>query len=165
MTPDPVTVPPQVLIQTLVDEHIFTQGMRAVGITSGGRLVGLITLHDVRQVPRQHWGEVHVGEVMVPLERPHVVRPGQSLNDVLPLMAQWDVNQLPVVQDGQLVGMLSRDRVVHFIEVRRSLGVGQTPREPRSPWPPQGWQPPQSPQPPAETAAPPADTGRLPHAS
>lgn len=49
--------------------------------------------------------------------------PQQSLNEVLPLMAGRDVNQVPVVQDGRLVGMLSRDAVVRFLEVRRGLGL------------------------------------------
>ena len=38
-------------------------------------------------------------------------------------MAGRDVNQLPVVQNGALVGILTRDAIVHYLEVRRSLGV------------------------------------------
>jgi predicted transcriptional regulator len=60
---------------------------------------------------------------MIPRERLHIVSPQQSLNDVLPLMAGRDVNQLPVVQDDRLVGALSRDALVRYLEVRRSLGV------------------------------------------
>ncbi len=59
-----------------------------------------------------------------PLERLHVVQPQQSLNDVLPLMAGRDVNQLPVVQNGAVVGVVSRDAIVQYLEVRRSLGLG-----------------------------------------
>ena len=59
-----------------------------------------------------------------PVERLHVVTPQQSLSDVLPLMAGRDVNQLPVVQNGALVGILSRDAIVQYLEVRRGLGVG-----------------------------------------
>jgi CBS domain-containing protein len=52
-----------------------------------------------------------------------VVSPQQTLSEVLPLMAGRDVNQLPVVENGALVGILSRDAIVHYLEVRRSLGV------------------------------------------
>jgi predicted transcriptional regulator len=45
------------------------------------------------------------------------------LSDVLPLMASREVNQLPVMQHGTLVGVVSRDAIVHYLEVRRSLGV------------------------------------------
>jgi predicted transcriptional regulator len=60
---------------------------------------------------------------MIPLVRLHVATPQQSLSDVLPLLAGRDVNQLPVVQNGTLVGIVSRDAIVHYLEVRRSLGV------------------------------------------
>jgi CBS domain-containing protein len=66
---------------------------------------------------------------MIPLERLHAVGPTQSLNDVLPLMARQDVNQLPVVAaDGRLLGMVTREAVVHFLEVRRGLGVNEAER-------------------------------------
>ena len=71
----------------------------------------------------EEWGQVPVGHAMIPRERLHVVSPTQSLNDVLPLMAGRDVNQLPVVQDERLVGVLSRDAIVRYLEIRRSLGL------------------------------------------
>ncbi len=63
---------------------------------------------------------------MIPVERLHVVSPQQSLNDVLPLMAGRDVNQLPVVQNGIPVGIMSRDALMRYLEMRRSLGSGAT---------------------------------------
>jgi predicted transcriptional regulator len=63
---------------------------------------------------------------MIPLSRLHMASPQQSLNDVLPLMAGHDVNQLPVVYNGALVGVLSRDAIIQYLEVRRGLGVDTT---------------------------------------
>ena len=48
----------------------------------------------------------------------YVVTPQQSLSDVLSLMAGRYVNQVPVVDNGVLVGILSRDAIVHYLEVR-----------------------------------------------
>ena len=89
----------------------------------GDLLAGLITLGDIRHVPREEWTQTPVGQVMIPLEKLHVVTPEQNLNDVLPLMAGRDVNQLPVVQNGRLVGVLSRDAIMRYLEVRRNLGL------------------------------------------
>ena len=61
--------------------------------------------------------------LQVHLECLHVATPLQPLSDILPLMAGRDLNQLPVVQHGTLVGVVSRDAIVHYLEVRRSLGV------------------------------------------
>jgi predicted transcriptional regulator len=59
---------------------------------------------------------------MTPSNRLQTVAPGQCLTDVLRLMAEHDVNQLPVVRGRDLVGMLDRSDVMRFIQVRRELG-------------------------------------------
>ena len=98
-------------------------GLRYALVMQEEKLVGLITLGDIRHIPRDRWGQVPVSQAMIPLARLHVVTPQQSLSDALPLLAGRDVNQLPVVDNGALVGILSRDAIVGYLDVRRSLGV------------------------------------------
>ncbi len=123
MNPKPTTVPANISLQQLVDAYFLPGGLRYALVMQADHLVGLITLSDIRHIPREQWGQVPVSNAMIPLERLHVVTPQQSLSDVLPLMAGRDVNQLPVVQNDALVGIVSRDAIVHYLEVRRSLGV------------------------------------------
>ena len=123
MNTAPTTVPANISLQRLVDEYFLPHGLRSAFVMQVDRLAGLITLSDIRHVPREEWGQTLVGFVMIPRDRLHIVSPQQSLNDVLPLMAGRDVNQLPVVQDERLVGVLSRDAIVRFLEIRRSLGL------------------------------------------
>jgi CBS domain-containing protein len=123
MNRTPITVPANISLQRLVDEYFLPLGLRTAFVVQGDYLAGLITLSDIRHVPREQWPQTPVGHVMIPLERLHAVSPQQNLNDVLPLMAGRDVNQLPVVQDGKLVGVLTRDAIIRTLEVRRSLGL------------------------------------------
>jgi Zn-dependent protease len=123
MNTAPTTVPANISLQRLVDEYFLPLGLRSALVTQVDRLAGLITLSDIRHVPREEWGQTPVGHAMIPRERLHIVSPQQSLNDVLPLMAGRDVNQLPVVQDERLVGVLSRDAIVRYLEIRRNLGL------------------------------------------
>jgi CBS domain-containing protein len=123
MNTTPTTVPANISLQKLVDEYFLPYGLRSAFVIQVDRLAGLITLSDIRHIPREEWGQTPVGLAMIPRERLHIVSPQQSLNDVLPLMAGRDVNQLPVVQDERLVGVLSRDAIVRYLEIRRSLGL------------------------------------------
>ncbi len=123
MNTAPTTVPANISLQKLVDEYFLPLGLRSALVVQGDRLAGLVTLSDIRHVPREEWGQTPVGLAMIPRDRLHVVSPQQSLNDVLPLMAGRDVNQLPVVLDERLVGVLSRDAIVRYLEIRRSLGL------------------------------------------
>ena len=123
MNTAPVTVPANISLQRLVDEYFLPHALRSALVVQGDQLAGLITLNEIRHVPREQWAEVPVGHVMTPLEKLHVVSPDQSLNEVLPLMVGQNINQLPVVQNGQLVGLLNREAVMNFVELRRSLGL------------------------------------------
>ncbi len=128
MNTNVVTVPANISLQRLVDEHFLPQGLRSAFVLRGDQLGGLITLSDIRHVARDQWPQTVVGMVMIPLERLHVASPQQNLSDVLPLMNGQDVNQLPVVQDGRLLGVLSRDAILRSLAVQRSLGVSQNQR-------------------------------------
>src|SRR5947209_8009518 len=124
MNPKPATVPANISLQQLIDAYFLPGALRYALVMQADHLDGLITLGDIRHVPREQWAHLPVSQAMVPLERLHVVSPQQSLNDVLPLMAGRDVNQLPVVQNGIPVGTVSRDAIMRYLEVRRSLGSG-----------------------------------------
>lgn len=123
MNPNPVTVPANISLQRLVDDYFLPQGLRSALVVQGDQLAGLITLGDIRHVPREQWTQTPVGLTMIPPERLHVVSPQQNLNDVLPLMVGSDVNQLPVTQDGRLVGVVTRDAIMRYLEIRRGLGL------------------------------------------
>jgi CBS domain-containing protein len=116
-------VPANVSLRELVDSYLLPRGQRTAPVFEGTRFAGLITLADVKAVPRDEWDRTPVSQAMLPVEKLHVVAPQQRMSDVLPLMTQADVNQLPVLQDGQLVGMLTRDGVMRYLDVRQGLGL------------------------------------------
>ncbi|HEY8172578.1 MAG TPA: site-2 protease family protein [Dehalococcoidia bacterium] len=115
-------VPPDTTLEQLVHEGVLREHARAFAVIAAGDFAGLITLTDVRHVPSAEWGQTSVYRAMTPLTRLHTVAPSDSLTDVLRLMSAHDVNQLPVVEGRELVGMLDRGDVMRFIQVRRDLG-------------------------------------------
>lgn len=125
MNTSPATVPANISLQKLVGDLFLPHGWRSAFVMQVDQLVGLITLRDIRHIPRDEWAQTPVGHVMTPVERLHVVAPQQSLNEVLPLMVAQDVNQVPVVEDHRLVGVLSREDIMRFLEIRRGLGLDE----------------------------------------
>jgi CBS domain-containing protein len=55
------------------------------------------------------------------LEQVYVTTPEQPLQGVLQMMDTQDINQVPVVEDGRLVGLLSRESIIRYLQVRQSL--------------------------------------------
>ncbi|MCL5256649.1 MAG: site-2 protease family protein [Chloroflexi bacterium] len=117
------TVPPDMSVHDLVEEHVLRHGIRAFPVVSDSTLLGLITLHDVRHYPREQWPELTVGQVMTSRDKLHVATEKENLRDVVTLMDSANVNQLPVTDDGRIVGLVTRTDVVRFFAVRRELGM------------------------------------------
>jgi CBS domain-containing protein len=108
-------------LQELVDEFLRS-GRRCFVVLDGGGVVGLITPHEVKTVPRERWAEAPVAEAMRPLDELRTVAPATSVADALQLMAREDVHQLPVVAAGRLEGVISRGDVMRVLKVREELG-------------------------------------------
>ncbi len=116
------TAAPDTPIEALVYRHMLNENQRALPVTeTDGTLVGLVTLGDTRNVPREEWGLVPVSRIMTPRDKLLTVAPDASLRDALQIMAEEHFNQIPVMRDGRLVGMLNRGHVLQYIHVRQRL--------------------------------------------
>jgi Zn-dependent protease len=107
----------------IVEDHILPAGQRCFLVAENGHPRGLLTFRDVTKVPRADWNSVRASDVMVPWSQLVQVSPKMELLDVLDLMDDSDVAQLPVVEANQLVGMLTRDQVLHYVRTRGEIGV------------------------------------------
>jgi len=123
MSRDLHPLPPQLTLDVLVGQYLLTGAQRC--FTVGGRdgLLGLLTIHNVRVVPRQQWRTTHVSDILTPLAKLRVVAPKTPLWDALQEMTVGRVNQLPVLEEGNLVGMISRENLLTFIHNKSQVGV------------------------------------------
>ncbi len=120
----------------VVAERMRTERRRALPVLEAGRVVGLVTLATVRQVPAPRRAGVPVREVALPVP---ALSPESTAWEALQEMGQRRLPQLPVVQEGVLVGTLTQDDVMRGLELREledshthgPWGLG--PREHQSP--------------------------------
>lgn len=118
-----VVMPENLTLQEAVDEHILASGQRAFLVTRpGGEAVGLLTLHRVRDVPRNRWDATRAGEVMLPLDQLRKLTPDTGLWPALQQMDRDGVNQLPVMEGGRVAGMLTRQDVISYLTTLEELG-------------------------------------------
>ena len=94
---------------------------------AGEELRGVLTLSDVRRVPRQDWNTATAHQAMTPFAELKTVRTNDELSDVLKLMAADSLNQIPVVDGNLLRGMIERADIIEFIQAHQILGNGKTP--------------------------------------
>jgi Zn-dependent protease/CBS domain-containing protein len=121
MSQDCMVVPPDITVEKLVNENILTSGRRCFPVTSNGDIEGLVTMHNIRSIPRDRWSTELVRDTMTPLDSVKSVEPNEDLNVVLQMMTQDDINQVPVIYQGKIVGIVGRDNIINFINTRAEL--------------------------------------------
>lgn len=124
MTRNPVTVTPRNAIRTAIN-LMREGGYRRVPVVDRGRLVGIITDRDLRRaanspfVVREQWYDnfildhIEVGSCMTP--NPLTVEPTASIEDAARLMRSHKIGGLPVVTEGQLVGIITETDLLDFL--------------------------------------------------
>lgn len=108
-------------LQTFAEEHLMRTGRRFFVVTLNERPEGIITPNEINSVPKNRWPYTTIGDVMRPLDATRTVGPNTPVSDALEVMASQDLNQLPVIADGGLVGLLSRSNILQLIQTRAEL--------------------------------------------
>src|SRR2546422_5129375 len=121
MTKECRTVKRDLNLQTFVDDYLLRSGQRCFLVDKDGHNAGLVTAHQVKDVDRDKWPQMTVGEVILRLSKLHAVKPGTSVSDALETMSREDVNQLPVISNNHLAGIVSRGHILRLLQTRAEL--------------------------------------------
>ena len=121
MARDCPAVEGRMTLQDFAEEHLLRTGQRCFVVVDAGTISGLITPHEVKEVPRERWPKITVGEAMRPLAQLHTLRADTPVAEALEIMGREDVNQLPVTSNGHLEGVISRGHIVRFLQTRAEL--------------------------------------------
>ncbi|MFH1383301.1 MAG: site-2 protease family protein [Chloroflexota bacterium] len=127
MNVNPECISPSTQVDSVVRESFIQRAKRSALICQDERLAGIVTLDDVKKLPQERWNQTPVETIMTrsPI---FSVKPEDDLNGALKLLAQHGLNQVPVLSDGRVVGLLTRADVIRYIQVSQELGI-----KPKSP--------------------------------
>jgi Zn-dependent protease/CBS domain-containing protein len=123
MTTDNRSTAPGVMVGQLIRDLVLPMNLRAIPVVSGDRLLGLVTIGDLRKVDQDRWAVTPVDAVMTPASELPAVSPDDPLATALERFAATDLPLLPVMKDGRLVGLLYRESVIGYVRMREMLGL------------------------------------------
>lgn len=121
MSGDFATVPPHLSLQLIVDEFMVGQGHRAVIVARDDAVFGIVSISDIRRHPRSDWDSTPAQTVMTPRERVVTVPVDCPALEVLELIAQKGLNQVPVLEEGRMIGLVTRRELIERIKVAEQL--------------------------------------------
>jgi Zn-dependent protease/predicted transcriptional regulator len=117
MDTQPKTVAPDIRVDDLVNNYILRSGEDAYPVIRDDILMGVVTVANVKALPRQDWGLRTAGDIMTPYDRLPVVHPEEEATDAMNMLSSKRLKELFVVQGRELLGVLRRKDIIRWLQV------------------------------------------------
>ncbi|MFH1002593.1 MAG: CBS domain-containing protein, partial [Chloroflexota bacterium] len=122
MLPGYPVVPAGLTVDQLIYQFVLTGGRRFFLVADDdGRVAGVLTLEDIKAVPRPDRVVRRVGEIMTPAAGLPAVSPEQEAATALERLEESGTNELLVVSEGRVVGLVGCDHLLNVLRTRAEL--------------------------------------------
>jgi len=121
MKEDPVTVPPDISVNELVEDYVYKHHFKMYPVTKDGGLMGCITTREIKNVPREKWKETKVSDVAQDCSPENSISPETDATKALSLMGKSGQSRLMVTEGGHLVGLITLKDLLRFLTVKMDL--------------------------------------------
>jgi len=116
MTPDPVTVTPDMTLGRFLDDVVWRQRFTTYPVVEDGRVLGLLPFRRVAEVSRAEWDSRSVRNCMLGLDKVPVLGPEEEAIHALEKVGSSPVNRALVLDGDRLVGLLSITDLARALE-------------------------------------------------
>jgi CBS domain-containing protein/Zn-dependent protease len=119
----PIMATPQLTIGQLVRNCVLVTGQRYFIVAEDDKLLGVITIRDIKRVAKKRWNRTRVVKAMTPAQKLRVASAEQSAAGVLELMEELRIKRMPVLEGDRVIGVISRDNLNRLKKTRVELGM------------------------------------------
>lgn len=121
MAADPVTVRPGTSVEDLVEDYIYKYHFKMFPVVEDERLVGCVTLDQVKGLPREDWPARRVAELARGCSAENTVGPNEDVMKALALMQKTRRSRLLVAEGGKLFGVIALKDIMGYISLKLDL--------------------------------------------
>lgn len=111
-------VPPELAVSRLVDDYLMNTDQHCFPVETRGQLVGLVCFEDVKRHPKREWESTPIARIMTPRERLTSVQANENAASALERLSTRGVNQLPVLDGDQLLGLVQREDLLKYLSLQ-----------------------------------------------
>lgn len=108
-------------LKELVEDYASKYNLMAFPVVHGPLLVGMVTMDRVKRVPKENWKQTPVSEIMTGAESLKTLHPSEDVDRALEQMGERDAVQMPVVEEGRVVGLLSKNKILQFLTLKEQM--------------------------------------------
>jgi Zn-dependent protease/predicted transcriptional regulator len=128
MTREVFHVAPDLSLARAVHDLFWRHHVSSFPVLDRDRVVGILSIHRLGEVPQEQWDVTPVRAAMLPLAEGLTARPDDRVSQALEKLSQNGLGRLAVVEHDRLVGYLSLKDVMHVLAVSTAGAGGRPPR-------------------------------------
>ncbi|TVM00071.1 MAG: peptidase M50 [Candidatus Brocadia sp. WS118] len=113
-----VTVSPSIFISEAVDKYFLRYGYGGFPVMDEGQFLGIITLKEIKEIPREDWNKVKVSDVFISHDKKWEVSPDSDAMGALELMIKEDKGRIIVMGNDKVVGLITRNGIARYLQMR-----------------------------------------------
>ena len=121
MEQNPLTVPPLISIEELVEDYIYQYHYKMFPVVDGDRLIGCVTTREIKEIPRDEWKRKTAGEIAVQCSPGNTIGPDEDAIKAISVMNQTGASRLMVTENGRLVGIIALKDMLKFLSLKVEL--------------------------------------------
>jgi Zn-dependent protease/predicted transcriptional regulator len=121
MVQDVVTVPPDLSVTEVIERYFLVYGYGGFPVVENGRVLGVVSLAEIKQVPAEERQRLTVQAVMTPLEARLTLAPDEDMAVALQCMTQEGLGRMVVMEHNRMVGLLTKTGLSRFLQTRLEL--------------------------------------------
>jgi len=118
MAKDIVPLNPSVSLDEAVNQYFLRHGYGGFPVIDEGKFLGIITLKEVKNVPREDWGKMKVSEVYVRHDKKWEVSVNDDVTKALELMIKEDKGRIVVTERDKIIGLITRNGIARYVQIK-----------------------------------------------
>jgi Zn-dependent protease/predicted transcriptional regulator len=124
MNEDIITITQSITLESLV-EHYFMKyrfsRFPVIDDVDSQKIIGVISIHDVKAFPKDEWGEITVGQVVKSISDQEIINIDAEISDAIKQMTKNNLGHLVVMTGKKLIGMITKSDVMNYIQFYTEL--------------------------------------------
>jgi Zn-dependent protease/CBS domain-containing protein len=118
-------VPADISVDHLVTEYFLRESASALPVERNGQLLGMVSVEDVRALPRERWSSTLVAEITPAMADEQVVHPGDDAWDAANRMSRTNRDRVLVTSDGHVDGVVTRATIARWLQTHTTWATGE----------------------------------------
>lgn len=121
MTKNVITVPAEITLDKLVDDYFFKYRHATFPIMADDSILGLVTLHDVKEVNKDKWPTTKAQDIMIPLIHDFVIDARADVMEAMPILARNGLGRALIIENKKLIGILSQKDIMQLFKFKSQI--------------------------------------------